>query len=113
MAQVAKRIIAGVSFGRRFVASLLVFLLTLPAGTWVVEQTRVVGPDDTMQVNWFVFLLVMVLCFVWVFAAALTALVALELVLPSGSLPSPIQSVRDIRMALRRRAATCSSVGSR
>ncbi|CEI50160.1 ABC1 kinase family protein [Propionibacterium freudenreichii] len=102
MAQVPKRIIAGVSFGRRFVASLLVFLLTLPAGTWVVEQTRVVGPDDTLQVNWFVFLLVMVLCFVWVFAAALTALVALELVLPSGSLPSPIQSVRDIRMALRR-----------
>lgn len=102
MSAVTNRIISGVSWVRRFVASLVVFLASLPVANWVTTATGIVSAEGQLTVHWLIFLMVLALTFVWVFAAALAALVICEVVLPSGSMPSPIQAVRDMAKASRR-----------
>lgn len=44
----------------------------------------------------------MVLVFLWVFVLSLAALVVLELIIPSGAVPGPIEAVQGIRLWVRR-----------
>lgn len=101
---VIRRLLLGVGWIRSFGVSLLIFAVTFPVTTWAgkallvfTDQGRL-GPEVSTGVALAFFLL----AFLWIFVLSVAALVVLELILPSGSVPGPVEALRGARQGLRR-----------
>ena len=86
---------------RAFVVSLVLLSLFAPIGTAI---TRAAGFPDAQSLiqNPGAGTLVLAVAFLWMLAAGLAALVILESVAPTGSVPSPLAIARGLRGGLRR-----------
>lgn len=86
---------------RAFVVSLVLLSLFAPIGTAI---TRAAGFPDAQSLTEHpgAGMLVLAIAFLWTLAAGLAALVILESVAPTGSVPSPLAIARGLRGGLRR-----------
>lgn len=99
---IIRRLLLGVGWVRSFLVSLVVFSVSVPVTNWAATALGILSPDGKLGVDGGVALLFMVLVFLWVFVLSLAALVVLELIIPSGAVPGPIEAVQGIRLWVRR-----------
>lgn len=101
---VIRRLLLGVGWVRSFLVSLLIFTVAFPISTWAGQALLVftdqgrLGPDVDAGVA----LLFVLLVFLWVFVLSVAALVVLELILPSGTVPGPVEALQSTRLGVRR-----------
>lgn len=98
------RRILGVPVGwpRAFIVGLAVFLASSPVATYIAAASGIVGPTGKPTVPLAVAVLFLVLTFAWVFAFGILALVITEALWPTGSVPGPVQLVREWLQRRRR-----------
>ncbi len=98
------RRILGVPVGwlRTFIVGVAVFLASSPVAIYIATASGVVGPSGKPTVSLAVAVLFLVLAFAWVFAFGIMALVIIEAIWPTGSVPNPVQLVRGWLQRQRR-----------
>ncbi|MBD5785369.1 AarF/ABC1/UbiB kinase family protein [Cellulosimicrobium terreum] len=102
-----------------WVRSAAVCFVVLTAGSsgltaWL-DETRWVRPDGTSTIEPWVLLVAVSLAFAWAFVLGLCVLLVLELLVPTGSVPTPWAAVRSLRQGRRetRRYAQVLAIGAR
>lgn len=100
---IARRIL-GVTVGwpRTFVVGLAVFFANAPVATYIATTAGIVGTTGQPTAPLAVAALFIVLTFAWVFAFGILALVVIEAIWPTGSVPNPAQLVREWLQRRRR-----------
>ena len=99
---IIRRLLLGVGWVRSFVVSLVVFSVSIPATNWAAGALQILDANGQLVVDGGVALIFVVLVFLWVFVLSLAALVVMELIVPSGAIPGPVEAVQGIRLWARR-----------
>ena len=98
LAATARRVL-GAPVG--WIRSILMTFLVLSVGTWGLtegfQQLGVLAPDGSLTVHPGVVLVIVVLAWAWSFVVGLGLLLVLELLVPTGSIPTPWRAVMDLR----------------
>ena len=102
MAVVIRRILAGVGWIRTVVVSLIVLVSVVPVSTVVGKRMGIFTADGGLAVSWAVAAVVSLAVVLWVFASALLVLVLLEIVVPTGSVPGPVEAIKGIGRTSKR-----------
>lgn len=106
---VARRVLGtAVGWPRSVIVGVIVFWASMPFANFVVVQAGLlrgggsdpVSPD--LSVPWPIAVVFIALALAWVFAFGVTALVVIEAVWPTGSIPTPVQWFHDFRSRQRR-----------
>ncbi|WP_166741842.1 ABC1 kinase family protein [Cumulibacter soli] len=97
------RRLLGMQVGRLrcYVVALVIVGLTAPIGTAMLHSAGFDNPEDLTD-NLGMSLIILALALLWTLTAGLAALVVLESITPTGSVPSPLAMVRGTRAAMRR-----------
>ncbi|WP_163568909.1 ABC1 kinase family protein [Fodinicola feengrottensis] len=113
---VARRVLGTpVGWPRTFVVGLVVYAGSSPFATFVAAAAGLRGGPDHLSVSVLVAAAFILLAFGWLFAFGVAALVAVEAIWPTGSVPNPLRLVRDLvgRRRRTRRYLAILSIASR
>ena len=100
---ISRRILgAPVGWPRTFIVGVVVFLASSPVATSIATASGIVNAAGTPTVSTAVGALFIALVFAWVFAFGVAALVVIEAIWPTGSVPNPVQLVRESLQRRRR-----------
>lgn len=104
MAAVVRRLLGTqVGWPRAIIVSGVALFAFGPLGLWVAQQTGLVR-EGSITVGLVEVLALAILAFCWALVACTAVLVVLEALVPTGSIPSPLQWPRAVRDAARRGA---------
>ncbi|MBS2992093.1 AarF/ABC1/UbiB kinase family protein [Rhodococcus erythropolis] len=91
-----------VGWPRTLAVAVIALSVGVPLSGYVATLAGIAGPDDQLLVSVGTALIFFGVVALWVFAACLAALVFLEVVVPTGSLPGPSEALRRSRKSWRR-----------
>ncbi|MCD2104442.1 AarF/ABC1/UbiB kinase family protein, partial [Rhodococcus erythropolis] len=91
-----------VGWPRTLAVAVIALSVGVPLSGYVATLAGIASQDDQLLVSVGTALIFFGVVALWVFAACLAALVFLEVVVPTGSLPGPSEALRRSRKSWRR-----------